>query len=486
MKLKTKITLTSVCLLLLLSQAFSIWNLSRTQEQIIENIRSYEYDRLSSDVWRFNKALAAMEFHDIRSAKYAARTTFSSGYSENAVLYYDNEELYNLSPYLFDMTELADSPNEPAQDMPLSDSGEPVVTAPQQNVFLEEAGSRRLLILFQDLDVSDTDYSPNSLGTLRLLHYRDITSVYQSGRLLFFQGMIVALLLSVLLAVLLTCVLRRILAPFYLLRDAANRIAEGDYEKRVERPGTDEVGEVSQSFNQMAERIEEHIRALAEMNETQRQLIGSLAHELKTPMTGIQGYAELLQRVSLPPVKQADALHYIEEECIRLSRLSAKMLLLTDLSREETIEKKPCPVSALFSKAKEVTHYRLKEKDIRLQTDLEQDFSIQGDADLLLSFLTNLIDNACKASPPGSSIRLIGTVSGIFVQDEGIGIPQDEIARITEPFYMVNKSRSRKQGGAGLGLSLCHQIARLHGGCLEIKSSPEEGTRIGMQINCGV
>lgn len=162
------------------------------------------------------------------------------------------------------------------------------------------------------------------------------------------------------------------------------------------------------------------------------------------------------------------------------------MLLLTDLSREETIEKKPCPVSALFSQAKEVTHYRLKEKDIRLQTDLEQDFSIQGDADLLLSFLTNLIDNACKASPPGSSIRLIGTASGIFVQDEGIGIPPDEIARITEPFYMVNKSRSRKQGGAGLGLSLCHQIARLHGGCLEIKSSPEEGTCIGMQINCGV
>lgn len=298
--------------------------------------------------------------------------------------------------------------------------------------------------------------------------------------------MIVALLLSVLLAVLLTCVLRRILAPFYLLRDAAKRIAEGDYEKRVERPGTDEVGEVSQSFNQMAERIEEHIRALTEMNETQRQLIGSLAHELKTPMTGIQGYAELLQRVSLPPVKQADALHYIEEECIRLSRLSAKMLLLTDLSREDTIEKSPCPVSSLFSQAKEVTHYRLKEKGIRLQTDLEEDFSIQGDADLLLSFLTNLIDNACKASPPGSSIRLIGTVSGIFVQDEGIGIPQDEIARITEPFYMVNKSRSRKQGGAGLGLSLCHQIARLHGGCLEIKSSPEEGTCIGMQINCGV
>ena len=107
---------------------------------------------------------------------------------------------------------------------------------------------------------------------------------------------------------------------------------------------------------------------------------------------------------------------------------------------------------------------------------------MDGDPDLLLSFLTNLIDNACKASPPGSLIRLTGTASGIFVKDEGIGIPQDEISRITEPFYMVNKSRSRKQGGAGLGLSLCLQIARLHGGRLEIRSTPEKGTCIGMHI----
>lgn len=480
MKLRTKITLASAGLLLLLSQAFSIWNLSRTQEQIIENIRSYEYDRLSSDVWRFNKTFVATKYHDIRGAKYAARETFCHGYSENAVLYYDNEELYNLSPYLFDMAGLSAHSEDPAQDIPLSGSAEPDITDPQQNIFLEEVGGRKLLILFQDLSV-DGDHSPNSLGTLRILHYRDITPVYQSGRQLLFQGLAVALLISVLLALLLICILRKILAPFYLLRDAANVIADGDYKKRIEHPGTDEVGEVSRSFNQMAERIEEHIRTLAEMNETQRQLIGSLAHELKTPMTGIQGYAELLQRVQLPPSKQADALHYIEEECIRLSRLSAKMLLLTDLSREDTVEKKPCLVSALFSQAGEVTHYRLKEKSIRLQTDLEQDFYIEGDADLLLSFLTNLIDNACKACPPGSCIRLTGTASGIFVEDEGIGIPPEELSRITEPFYMVNKSRSRRQGGAGLGLSLCFQIARLHGGHLEIRSTPGKGTCIGMR-----
>lgn len=476
MNLKTKITLASVSLLLLLSQAFSVWNLAQTQEQIIENIRSYEYEKLASDKWNFNKALAAMDFHDIRGAKYAARTIFSSGYSEHAVLYFDDEELHNLSPYLFDMTGLADVPAQAPSEVT-------TIEAPQPDIFLEEFNGRHLMILFDDLDIQDKDHPLNRLGTLRILHYRDITSVYRSKRILFFQGIAVALLLSVLLAALLIFILRKILAPFYLLRDAANVIAAGDYEKRVENPGTDEVGEVSRSFNQMAERIGEHIRTLAEMNETQRQLIGSLSHELKTPMTGIQGYAELLQRVQLPPHKQADALHYIEGECIRLSRLSAKMLLLTDLSREDTIEKKPCSVAALFARAKEVTHYRLKEKNLRLQTDLEQDYDIEGDADLLLSFLTNLIDNSCKASPPGSCIRLVGTASGIFVEDEGIGIPQSEIPRVTDPFYMVNKSRSRKQGGAGLGLSLCCQIARLHGGRLEIRSTPEKGACIGMHLD---
>ena len=480
MKLRTKITLASVSLLLCLSQAFSIWNLSKTQEQIIENIRTYEYDRLTSDVFDYGKALVQKEYHDIRGAKYAARLTFTSGYSDHAVLYYEDEELCNLSPYKFDMSDLSGSPEKEA----LPSDSESLTAGPtQQDIFLEEINGRHLLILFQDQEIYSSDDPIRSLGTLRILHYRDITAVYQSKRLLFFQGIAAALLLAVLLAALLTYILRRILAPFYVLRDAANLIAEGDYEKRVEHPGTDEVGEVSRSFNQMAERIEEHIRTLAEMNETQRQLIGSLAHELKTPMTGIQGYAELLQRVKLPPLKQADALHYIEEECVRLSRLSTKMLLLTDLSREDAIEKKPCSLAALFAQAKEVTHFRLKEKDLRLHTDLKQDFHIDGDPDLLLSFLTNLIDNACKASPPGSLIRLTGTASGIFVKDEGIGIPQDEISRITEPFYMVNKSRSRKQGGAGLGLSLCLQIARLHGGSLEIQSTPEKGTCIGMHID---
>ena len=284
------------------------------------------------------------------------------------------------------------------------------------------------------------------------------------------------------LAALLMLTIRRILIPFYQLRDAANVIADGDYQRRVDRPGTDEIGQVSQSFNRMADRVEEHIHTLAEMNEKQRQLLGSLAHELKTPMTGIQGYAELLQRVELPTGKQSDCLHYIEEECKRLSRLSAKMLQLTELSDETVIEKTWQAVEGLFEQVRQITRFRLQEKKLRLEMDLEEGLRMECDRDLLLSFLTNLIDNACKASPDGAVIRLIGTGEGLFVRDEGCGIPEEEIRRVTEPFYMIDKSRSRKQGGAGLGLALCSQIARLHGGILDIQSVPGEGSRIGMRI----
>lgn len=117
-----------------------------------------------------------------------------------------------------------------------------------------------------------------------------------------------------------------------------------------------------------------------------------------------------------------------------------------------------------------------------METESEECLKIECDEDLMLSFITNLIDNACKASPAGSCIRLIGTKSGIIVEDSGTGIPEEEIRHITEPFYMVDKSRSRKQGGAGLGLALCSQIARLHGGRLEIKSAVGEGTCIGMRF----
>lgn len=489
MKLKTKISAVSVGMLLLLSLTFSIWNLSKTQQQIIDNILRYETDRLSEDIWNFNQALKNTDYQSVQGEQYAGLSIFNSisskrdfrlpYYNTNAVLYYNGQDIYNATPYEFDITDEAIQTRQyPAHTAP--GSGKKYIST-----FLEEINGRHLLILLtgtSDLGFSNNSHQYGRYGAFQILHYRDVSFVYESKWELLFQSLAMSLFLSLLLAAVLLIILKKILVPFYHLRDAANVIAEGNYGKRVENPGTDEVGELSRCFNQMADRVEGHIHTLAEMNEKQRQLIGSLAHELKTPMTGIQGYAELLQRVKLSPERQADALHYIEEECMRLSRLSGKMLQLTELSGEVTIEKKSCSIASLFSQAKEITRFRLKEKQMWLEIELEEDLEIKCDKDLLLCFITNLIDNACKASPVGSCIRLVGNASGIFVEDSGTGIPEEEIRHITEPFYMVDKSHSRKEGGAGLGLALCQQIARLHEGRLEIRSMPGEGACIGVRF----
>lgn len=463
MKLQTKITLVSTISMLLLSMAFSLWNLSMTQRQIMDNILLFEDEELQRDAAAFGKQLSSENADNFLEEQYMAQSLFRSGFGKDAILYYNEQEIDSRCPYMFDIKNAETLSSQYKSDV--IPEGSPV------SVYLEEFDGKQLLFLYE------------SIGSIQLLHYRDVTEVFQSGRRLLYQGIAVAAVLSVLLATALMLTIRRILIPFYQLRDAANVIADGDYQRRVDRPGTDEIGQVSQSFNRMADRVEEHIQSLAEMNEKQRELLGSLAHELKTPMTGIQGYAELLQRVELPMGKQSDCLHYIEEECKRLSRLSAKMLQLTELSDETVIEKTWQAVEGLFAQTRQITRFRLQEKNIRLEIHLEEGLQIECDQDLLLSFLTNLIDNACKASPEDSVIRLTGTGEGLFVQDEGCGIPEEEIRRVTEPFYMIDKSRSRKQGGAGLGLSLCSQIARLHDSTLEIQSAPGEGSRIGMRIS---
>lgn len=461
MKLVTKISIAAVSLLLVFSQFFSLWALPNSHRQILSNIVEDEWDRLLQDTNDLSSAVSEKKLElDSDKASYA-RILLLSRFSENAVLYYQGEELANSSPYEF----------FPEKGSPLSSWYSRILRSdirPDQ-IFLERAGEKYLLILYLDF------------GPFRLLHYRDISSVYQETGRLLFQGIAVALFLATLFVFLLILVIRRILKPFYCLRDTANVIADGVYTARVPHPGKDEVGEVAAAFNRMAGRVEEHVRELADHNEKQRQLIGSLAHELKTPMTAIQGYAELLRRVELSPARFDHALGYMEEECKRLSRLSVKMLELARLSGETSVEKVPLKISSLFAHVRDTVHCKLAQKHLRLEIRTQEGLEISGDWDLLVIFLDNLLDNAAKASQEGGRIYLTGSREGLFVQDEGRGIPREELSRITEPFYMADKSRSRKEGGAGLGLSLCSQIARLHGAELEIQSRKGQGTRIGLR-----
>ena len=271
------------------------------------------------------------------------------------------------------------------------------------------------------------------------------------------------------------------MAPLTRLKEAAVSVSEGNYDIEVPAEGNTELAQVGKSFNQMSAKVKEQVQSLSTINQTQRQLMGSLAHELKTPMTSILGYADTLLTVRLQRQQQERALSYISNECRRLSRLSVKMLELTGLYETGEARFAPAEISvkAFLEDARQLNLYRLREKNIHLElqcdpTELKKTF----DKDLMLSVLNNFIDNAVKASLENSKIILSATTGKLMVQDFGKGIPAEDLEKVTEAFYMVDKSRSRANGSVGLGLALCKKIADIHGFQLKIESELGEGTRI--------
>ena len=159
------------------------------------------------------------------------------------------------------------------------------------------------------------------------------------------------------------------------------------------------------------------------------------------------------------------------------------MMQLISMRENPVVLKKSIDARELLEKVCAALESAAKEKDIAFKTEARAD-TLTGDADLLFSLLTNLTDNAIKASPEHAVIRLAASREenhqALSVIDQGSGIPADKIALVTEPFYRVDKARSRKLGGAGLGLSLCQMIAQAHGGRLDIQSEVGKGTAISM------
>lgn len=273
--------------------------------------------------------------------------------------------------------------------------------------------------------------------------------------------------------------LRRMTRPIDKLNQATAEIAGGAYDKRVAMNRRDELGNLGENFNRMADSVEEHMGQLTKAAEAKQQFIDDLTHEMKTPMTTILGYAEYLQNAKSTEEERQIAAGHLQDAALRLKNLSDKLLELAYL-RGEKIALRKVNMAELFGALKDMMGPILAERQIALdaQTEISE---IDGDETLLLSMLTNLVENGAKASQPQSGITVRAYEDGypvIEVRDRGHGMEQEETQKITDPFYRVDKSRSRKFGGVGLGLSIVSQIAALHGARLEIESKPGGGTRV--------
>lgn len=319
--------------------------------------------------------------------------------------------------------------------------------------------------------------------TSNLIYYRiaDISYVKtKMNRLTFYMGLI-TLVLALLTSAALFLILRREFRPLQELDDTAGQMAQGRYDRRVHIRGKDEIARLGTSFNHMAEAVEARTLSLEQSEQKKTLFMGNLTHELKTPMTAISGYAQTLLSTKLRPEQQEEALLYIYEECTRLERLSRKMMKLLELDQETSLELTPTNVDIIFEAAAKSCAAILQQKQIEL-IRISHGETFLMDADLMTDALINLVDNAVKASRPGQKIQLRAYDHCIEVEDEGQGIPQEEQEKILEPFYMVDKSRSRQNGGAGLGLALTALIARHHSISMSIESREGKGTKILLQF----
>ncbi len=320
------------------------------------------------------------------------------------------------------------------------------------------------------------------MRTFDLYRLYDVTEAYGALQRLALAAVGISLLAAAVLVLVLVLALRRELRPLTALSQGARAIAAGAYDRRVDARRRDEIGALGEDFNRMAEAVERHIRAVEESDEKKTLFMGGLTHELKTPLTAISGYAQTLRRVKLSPEDTDAALRYIEEESGRLDRLAKKMMRLLELDRAEDLGFEEVPVGELFAAAARTAGSFADACGVSVQVGTASG-SVRGDRDLLSEALVNLLVNGIRASEPGSTVRLYAQNGDWVVEDRGRGIPEQEIPRITEPFYMVDKSRSRKNGGAGLGLALTALILRRHGFGLQFQSRVGEGTRVTVFTN---
>lgn len=453
MRLRQKISLIVVVLTtaaVLACSGLTLYSLARSNLEL-----AISYGKSNHEV-RFNSWKTAVE-RGITESSPSARRSVARYYAQlfaddGTILMMDGEEVYNPTAFSPDATYEVGS-SHPAHTV-----------IGQNGVHLLLVGQKTLL--------KDETYYFYELS--------DISAVYKSIETMAIRFFVVDGLVILLTAALSLWLTGRALKPLNSLKKATAKIAGGVYDQRIPVTSNDEVGELASHFNSMADAVEHHVEELKQDAERQTMLLSALTHELKTPLTGIKGNAETLLMTQMTEEEQQDALIYIDEECTRVERLSQKLMQLISLREQGRLTLKPCSVRELFAQVEASCEEQLRQRRLNLVIDDTRMETVNAEFDLMVSLLLNLIDNAGKASHSGDVLLLSAERNRFSVRDFGRGIPQAEIDKITQPFYMVDKSRARRSGGIGLGLALVQEIALLHGAELEIESVLGEGTTVSV------
>jgi len=264
-----------------------------------------------------------------------------------------------------------------------------------------------------------------------------------------------------------------VVRPITRLTTATKRISKGRYDIKLNTWRRDEIGQLASHFMIMS-------RELERTNRARQEFVANVSHEIESPLTSIQGFAQALQDSTLPEDERLQYLNIIDQESHRLSLLSKQLLTLSSLDYDpNSIQKKSTDLRAQLRQVVQIMEWRLTEKQLAVRLNLA-DISVLGDPNLLFQVWMNLLSNAIKYTPAEGSImisaKLVEQNCIVSVSDTGEGISAEELPLIFDRFYKVDRARTHETHSSGLGLAISQKIVEAHNGTIEVTSTLGEGT----------
>ncbi|MBO4591216.1 MAG: HAMP domain-containing histidine kinase [Eubacterium sp.] len=271
--------------------------------------------------------------------------------------------------------------------------------------------------------------------------------------------------------------------PIRVMSEASKEIAKGNYGVTIKNISSDELGDLTKTFNYMSEMIREKVDDLELAVKQKEDFIAAFAHETKSPMTSVIGYADYIYQNRLDDSERKEAASAIMNEGMRIQALSEKLMDIVSL-KQSGLKKEEIQTNEMMDDVILSITPKVESREASIEYNVEDDY-IFVDYDLFKTVIINVIDNALKAG--AKKLKITGSrpdsyTYALAIADNGIGIPESELRRVKEAFYVVDKSRSRKEHGAGLGLALSNRIMNFHGGNMDIKSKVGEGTKVTLNL----
>ncbi|MBD5085428.1 MAG: cell wall metabolism sensor histidine kinase WalK [Clostridiales bacterium] len=322
-------------------------------------------------------------------------------------------------------------------------------------------------------------YILDSRETARSLNAEMFTLIMEALAL----GLIISILLSFLLA-------KTMVNPLQRLTNGIEEVARGDFSRKLEVTSSDEIGQLTESFNVMARQLQSTIADLEREQQKSKDFVANVSHELRTPLTNIKSYAETLDDGvgELPPEMEQRFLGVILNESDRMAHILQDLLTLSrfDSGRSE-LRLTVFPFARAVDDTYQAILMDAQNHSHTVELVLPENLpEVRADRERVMQVMMNIVSNAIKYTPDGGRIVLSAGQAGdkvwMEVDDNGIGIPEGDRDRIFERFYRVDKARSRQSGGTGLGLSIAQEIMNQHEGRLYLVDKQEPGLTIRMEL----